>query len=333
MGFPLSAVFVFFWTQAKDIHSVMVYKSLKRKQRKNPNSQEIGLRIANIFGRYFLKTEHLHYGYWPGDLPVTLENLPKAQDLYAEFLRSNIPEGVSSILDIGCGTGHNAEVLLKSGYQVDCVSPSPYLSGIVREKLEERGTLYECTFETIPAGKKYDCLLFSESFQYIDLDTVFARMPEFLNPGGSVIICDFFRIPGAGTSAMGGGHRLSRFREKLDASSFTLCREVDITENTAPNLQLVNEALQQVAVPIRDLVIDELSSRHRWIWLPGKWIGRLFWSRKLDKLDYKYFSGSRNAENFKAHKRYCLFVLKEKGNRIPESAAITPPAEPDGAAS
>ena len=175
------------------------------EKRKNPNSQELGLRIANIFGRYLLKTDHLHYGFWPDNLPVSLANLPKAQELYAEFLRDNIPEGVSSILDVGCGTGHNAELLLASGYQVDCVSPSPYLSSITRGKLQGRGKLYECTFEELPPGRKYDCLLFSESFQYIDLDTVFLRMPEFLNPGGCVIISDFFRIPGEGSSAMGAG--------------------------------------------------------------------------------------------------------------------------------
>ena len=66
-------------------------KRLFRRKRKNPNSQEIGLRIANIFGRYFLKTDHLHYGFWPEGLPVALENLPKAQDLYTEFLRARIP--------------------------------------------------------------------------------------------------------------------------------------------------------------------------------------------------------------------------------------------------
>lgn len=290
----------------------MSHNVLPMKKRKNPNSQELGLRIANIFGRYLLKTAHLHYGFWPDNLPVTLANLPKAQELYAEFLRDNIPEGVSSILDVGCGTGHNAELLLASGYQVDCVSPSPYLSSITRGKLQGRGKLYECTFEELPPGRKYDCLLFSESFQYIDLDTVFLRMPEFLNPGGCVIISDFFRIPGEGSSAMGGGHRLSRFREKLATSPFRLLREKDITENTAPNLQLVDEALQQVAVPLRDLVIGELSSRHRWFWLPAKWIGRLFFRRKLEKLHYKYFSGSRNAENFREHKRYCLFLLQRK---------------------
>ncbi|UKI34407.1 MAG: class I SAM-dependent methyltransferase [Lentisphaeria bacterium] len=138
----------------------------------------------------------------------------KHRSFTRSFCEKNIPGSVSNILDVGCGTGHNAELLLACGYQVDCVSPSPYLSSVTRKKLRERSKLYECTFEELPPGRKYDCLLFSESFQYIDLDTVFLRMPEFLNPGGYVVISDFFRIPGEGSSAMGGGHRLSRFREK-----------------------------------------------------------------------------------------------------------------------
>lgn len=285
-------------------------KRFFRRKRKNPNSQEIGLRIANIFGRYFLKTDHLHYGFWPEDLPVSLENLPTAQNLYTEFLCARIPEGVKSILDIGCGTGHNAEVLLAAGYQVDCVSPSPYLSSVTKSKILDRGTLFESTFEDLAIEKKYDCLLFSESFQYIDLDTAFAKMPNFLNADGCVVISDFFRIPGKGSSAMGGGHRLSRFRDKLALSDFTVEYEQDITDHTAPNLQLVDEALRQVAIPIREILLDELSTHHPLTWRTVRWFARLFFRRKLEKLDYKYFSGSRNAENFKEHKRYCCFVLR-----------------------
>ena len=204
----------------------------RSNKKSNPSSQAIGLRIANICGRYLLHTDHLHYGFWPEDLPVSLENLPRAQDLYSQFLCDHLPEGVTTILDVGCGTGHNAELLLERGYQVDCVSPSPYLSEVTESKLKGRGHLYNCIFEELPEGKKYDMLLFSESFQYIQLDGIFERFKKYLNPGGAVMIADFFRIESNSgrKSAMGGGHRLSRFRERLaEAGEFRQIEEIDIT--------------------------------------------------------------------------------------------------------
>ncbi|NMD85673.1 class I SAM-dependent methyltransferase [Victivallis vadensis] len=285
----------------------------RSNKKSNPSSQAIGLRIANICGRYLLHTDHLHYGFWPEDLPVSLENLPRAQDLYSQFLCDHLPEGVTTILDVGCGTGHNAELLLERGYQVDCVSPSPYLSEVTESKLKGRGHLYNCIFEELPEGKKYDMLLFSESFQYIQLDGIFERFKKYLNPGGAVMIADFFRIESNSgrKSAMGGGHRLSRFRERLaEAGEFRQIEEIDITENTAPNMQLVDETLQQVAVPIRDMVLDEFSSNYKLLYTPTRWLAKLFFRKKLEKLEYKYFSGARNPENFKEHKRYMFFLLR-----------------------
>ena len=44
----------------------------------------------------------------------TLANLPKAQELYAQFLRENIPGSVSSILDVGCGEGIYSLAVLRA---------------------------------------------------------------------------------------------------------------------------------------------------------------------------------------------------------------------------
>lgn len=289
----------------------------RSNKRKNPTSQDIGLRIANICARYLLNSDHLHYGFWPADLPVVLENLPKAQDLYSQFLCEHLPKDVKTILDVGCGTGHNAELLLERGYQVDCVSPSSYLSEIAKTKLNGRGHLYECTFEELPVGKKYDMLLFSESFQYIQLDGIFERFKQYLKPGGAIMIADFFRIESDSEqkSAMGGGHRLKRFREKLaQASDFKKIEEIDITENTAPNLKLVNDALQQVATPIRDLILEELSTNYKLSYNITRWFLKLFFRKKLQKLEYKYFSGARNPDNFKEHKCYMFFLLRHIAN-------------------
>ena len=91
-------------------------------------SREIGLEIGMICGKHFLNVEHLHYGYWTKDLKVELASLPAAQKNYTDFLMSNIPDGVKSILDVGCGMGHTAKRLTEAGYTVDCVSPSSFLA-------------------------------------------------------------------------------------------------------------------------------------------------------------------------------------------------------------
>ena len=68
------------------------------KQQKS--SREVGLEIAVIVGKYLLNLEHLHYGYWTGDLEVNIANLHKTQENYIDFLFSQIPESVETILDI-----------------------------------------------------------------------------------------------------------------------------------------------------------------------------------------------------------------------------------------
>ncbi|MHC4185895.1 MAG: hypothetical protein ACYSR4_08190 [Planctomycetota bacterium] len=92
-----------------------------KKSRKDI-SREVGLEIGSVCGKYFLKLEHLHYGYWTDGLEVDISSLRSAQDNYTEFLISHIPDGVKTILDVGCGTGGITKKLLERGYEPNCVA-------------------------------------------------------------------------------------------------------------------------------------------------------------------------------------------------------------------
>jgi len=70
------------------------------------------------FLRDVLKVESLHFGYWDNGVAPTLDNLRTAQIKYIDHLIEFIPEGVSSILDVGCGTGVVADKLV-CGYSLD----------------------------------------------------------------------------------------------------------------------------------------------------------------------------------------------------------------------
>ena len=281
------------------------------QQSEKVDTRDLGLQVGNILGKFLFKTEHLHYGYWPEDLEVSFDNLSQSQKNYTEFLLSHIPENVKTILDVGCGVGENAHKLLQKGYKVDCVSPSPFLTGKTREKVQDKSEIFECFFEDLQTDKKYDLILFSESFQYIKLVKSIPKALGLLNPEGYILISDFFKIPGEGTSPMGGGHKLARFHEVIGEYPLTQLKDLDITKETAPNMHLVDEALQTVALPIKNLIDNMLKCNYKILYKIALFIANLFWKKRLKKLEFKYLSGERNAESFKKFKSYRLFVYQK----------------------
>ena len=131
--------------------------------------KEIGLDVGLAVARHFYKTEYLHYGFWPPELSVEPANVLQAQENYANLLLETIPKGVKRILDVGCGSGKFAQKMIEHGYEVDCVSPSPYLTNYARGLLGPDVTIFECRYADLKTDRKYDLVLCSESFQYLHL--------------------------------------------------------------------------------------------------------------------------------------------------------------------
>ncbi|MCK4850485.1 MAG: class I SAM-dependent methyltransferase [Phycisphaerae bacterium] len=276
------------------------------KNGKKRGSREIGLEIAVICGRYFLKLQHLHYGYWSDDLDVDIANLGIAQENYAQFLISHIPEGVARILDVGCGMGQVASELVRMGYGVDCVSPSSYLSRQARELLSKTSRVFECYYEALHTENRYDLILFAESFQYINPEKGIKKTLELLRPGGYMLICDVFRKDLPGQSPLSGGHPLTRLQRIVAESPLELVKDVDITAQTAPSIDIENEVLQEVVKPTVDLIRQLLESKYP---IMSKSL-RFLYGKKMDKMNKKYFSGLKTSENFKKWKTYRLLLYR-----------------------
>ena len=280
------------------------------KRDKKTISREIGLEIGAVCGKHFLKLEHLHYGYWTDDLELEIFNLHIAQENYVNFLISHIPEGAKTILDVGCGMGQISRKLLDKGYTMDCVSPSAYLAECARKLLGDDVTIFECFYEQLETDKRYDVVLFSESFQYIPPKDAVEKSLSILNPGGHMLICDVFQTEAEGRCAVSGGHRLKNFNEVMKGAedSLELVTDIDITENTAPNIDLECGLFRDVGLPVMDLVKKLLDSRYRLI---SKFIQWKF-KKKINRLHKKYLSGERSGENFMKFKSYRLFLYKKK---------------------
>jgi SAM-dependent methyltransferase len=271
-------------------------------------TKELGLLAGLIFGKYFFETEDLHFGYWTDDLEVNKHNFAKSQENHSNFIISHIPENTKTILDIGCGVGTLAAKLLNKGFNVDCVSPSPLLTERALEILGDRSTIFKCLFEEMESDKRYDTLLFSESFQYIELSTALRQSLNFLTQGGHLLICDFFKTDAKGRSPIGGGHRLNRFYDAISEYPFQPIKDIDITEQTTPNLDLFNAMLASVGLPIRKLIFHYFDTNRPLISKFLKWK----YKEKIEKIDKKYFSDEINAENYKKYNSYRLLLYRKK---------------------
>jgi SAM-dependent methyltransferase len=267
---------------------------------------EIGLEIGLVLSRFFFNTEHLHFGFWPDDLSVNIDNLKKAQDLHSNQILSSIPGDVKTILDVGSGSGGLAEKLVGSGYKVECVSPSDYLSDAIEEKLKSSVVVHRSTFEKFESQKKYDLVLFSESFQYVNINKTLKKLPGIIKDKGHLLICDFFRQPGTGTKPLGGGHDWQVFQNNLGDHDFTIVEDIDITKETARTYDLINQILNEVAGPVRDLSARYLDSHYP----KGMRLLKWYFDKKIRRINRIYFSGNMTGEMFNKLKTYRILLYQ-----------------------
>jgi hypothetical protein len=193
------------------------------------------------------------------------------------------------------------------GYKVACVSPSPVLSAKVRELMGDSCQVFECKYEDLQTEDKYDLVLFSESFQYIKVRRSLDKTLEILNPGGYLLVCDVFRKDvEQDKKGVGGGHLLSKFYSQAAANSFEQVKDIDITNQTMPNMDLLDDTLKNVVRPIIDSTINFLGGRYPLASKVIQWLYR----KKIDKAYQKYFNGNRASADFVKLKYYRLLLYR-----------------------
>lgn len=267
-------------------------------------SRELGLTLGLIAGRHFLGVEDLHYGYWPDGLALTPRNLPRAQACYTERLLAAIPDGVRSVLDVGCGAGNVAAALLRRGYRVDCLSPNPVLNAMVRERLGDQVGLFEGRFEDFRTERRYDLVLFGECLLFIHLRPGLERALELLAPGGHALISDVFRTT-AERGPIGGGHDLAAFRAAVDALPWRVVSDEDVTPYVARTFDVLAGAARALEPGYR-LLLAQLEAKHPLLYKLARWKLRA----RLDRYERKHFGGERDGAGFRRHKSYRFVLLQ-----------------------
>jgi SAM-dependent methyltransferase len=277
-----------------------------KKKKYKIDSREVGLELGLRVYKFFLKSEYLHYGYFKDGLEADVANLKQAQENYAELIFSHIPEGVKTILDVGCGSGKTAEQLLARGYSVDCVSPGQILTAYAKNMLGDKVNFYQCRFEDLVTEKKYDLILFSESFQYIPMDKGIPGALKILAPGGYIIASDFFHTDPEGRSKLGGGHDYQTWLQYKVSFPVRTLVEKDITAETSLTIDVVNQLNSEVIKPVWTSAWALANERFPFIIKIIKKIYR----KKLRKLEEKHLTGKRNGELFRKYKKYVFYLFQ-----------------------
>ena len=251
------------------------------------DSKVVGLDAGLLIGKFFLNTEELHYGYWPDDKTATAQNFAGAQARHSQLIIDHIPDGVKRILDVGSGSGSLAQKLINLGYKVDCVVPSEFLAKKIKDKLGKNSIIHVCKFEDLEESQSYDLILFSESFQYVLMEQSINKIVSMLPKNGHLLICDVFHKNVTGVSPMRGGHRWDLFENQISKSSLKQINNLDITVETAPTYDFLNQLLKEVVIPISDISGNYLNSNYPKLSKILKWKYR----KKLDKIEQVWYSG------------------------------------------
>ena len=202
--------------------------------------KEFRLDVEALFSQAVFGHGFLHYGYWEDGKAenASLEALGKAQRDYFEKFHALLPEGVSTALDVGSGTGSNAAELTARGVGVDCVCPSASLNRLAENKLPLSSSVVESRFEDFRGGKTYDVVLFIESFHYLDAEK--ALRNGMAHSDRYLLIFDYFRKKDGGKKDRLGYRRFRRLLSGPFSDSLRTLHDEDVTPQILPTFDVLD---------------------------------------------------------------------------------------------
>jgi len=147
--------------------------------------------------------EHLHHGYWNGDLTDATAGQAQIQLMEQLARKAEIPKG-ANVLDIGCGVGGSALWLAdRYGCRVTGMTISPVQAAMANRKAKARGLGGSARFEVSdanlwqPEPASFDVVWIMESSEHFpDKKHFFERCAIALKPGGTLAVCAWLRRDG-----------------------------------------------------------------------------------------------------------------------------------------
>lgn len=260
------------------------------------------------FYRDVLKLDDLHFGLWEND-PLTVEGAKQSQKRYTEQLIELIPDGVESILDVGCGTGTTAVKLRNKGYYVECINPDIWQEKIFKERIGDKITFHNIKFESFETNRKFDLILMSESSQYMDTEKMIKNVRNILMRGGWLLIADYFRkknVPYYKTCRI-----KDVFLKIITDNGFELNKNIDITPYVVMNLTLGKKIYYEYGLTTLSLITEYLKRAQPLL----TYLGSKVFSKKLKKISNYIFVHTPeklDEEKFIENMEYRFLLFKKR---------------------
>ncbi|MFI5221547.1 MAG: SAM-dependent methyltransferase [Bacteroidia bacterium] len=254
-----------------------------------------------------LKNDMLHYGYFENPEistdEISISQLENAQIKYAENIIDQLPHPSGNILDVGCGMGGLSAMLKKKGHSVEAVTPNKRQVNYIKQKYPEI-PVHQFRFEDFNSDKKFKTIINSESLQYINLKTAFAKVDSLTLPDSRWIIVDYFRLNDSGINK--SAHLFEDFIKAVNESKWKIIYEKEITQNVLPTLRMINLYVERFILPVKEYGWNKLRYKKGWLYY--------LLDDLRDSVDKKFTKelASVDPEKFLREKKYVMFVLEKK---------------------
>ncbi len=221
-------------------------------------------------------SSYLHYGYWE-PLPtvgeeLTLTRLRAAQEAYTAKLLSFIPEGVKTVLDVGCGIGGNAVYLRDRGFIVEGLAPDTLQQEKFIKNTNSQVPFYLTRFEDFHSSNSYDLVLLSESSQYIAVDDLAQGAARLLDSSGYLLLADMMRFDAKYRKGIFSNcHVASELQAALSQSGFKLIKTEDISTHIAPTIDLCVEKFRTFGLTTVKYIADVVAIALPPLYSLGRW--------------------------------------------------------------
>jgi cyclopropane fatty-acyl-phospholipid synthase-like methyltransferase len=193
--------------------------------------------LLNVLTREEGRAENMHYGLFE----AAGDSIGAAQERSTALLLSRLPPPPGRLLEVGIGLGTTLARLASLGYEAEGITPDSIQAEAARERFGDRILVHTTPLEAFEARGTFDIVVFQESSQYIDCETLFQRVRGLSSPGATVVVLDEFAL--AEIDRPQSLPRLDRFLAAAVRAGFLLQEELDLTGPAAPTVDYFLERI------------------------------------------------------------------------------------------